>query len=53
MARPDQVFHIREREKELGFAFAVKAGGLLYASGTCGQETDGTPVGPGDMAAQL
>ena len=30
MARPDQVFHRRERESELGFAFAVRADGVLH-----------------------
>ena len=53
MARQDQVFHLRDREKELGFAFAVKSAGFLHVAGTCAQDSDGNPVGPEDMETQL
>jgi 2-iminobutanoate/2-iminopropanoate deaminase len=53
MARPDQVFHLREGEKDLGFAQAVKAGGFLFVAGTCSLDLDSNVVGKGDMRAQL
>ena len=53
MARPEQVFHIREREKALGFAFAVDAGAVVYVSGTCAQDAAGEAAAPGDMAGQM
>ena len=53
MARAEQIFHLREREKTLGFAFAVKTDSTLYVSGTCGQDTAGNAVAPGDMESQL
>ena len=40
MARADQVFHLREAEKELGFAQAVRSGNTLFVSGTCAPERD-------------
>ena len=53
MARPDQVYHLRDREKALGFAFAVATERHLHVSGTCGQDAEGNPVAPGDLAAQM
>jgi enamine deaminase RidA (YjgF/YER057c/UK114 family) len=53
MARPEQVFHMRDRERELGFAFAVKSAGFLHVAGTCAQDGEGNPFGVGDMEAQL
>jgi enamine deaminase RidA (YjgF/YER057c/UK114 family) len=53
MARPDQVFHIREHEKRLGFAFAVDAGRTLYVSGTCALDAQGEAAAPGDLAGQM
>lgn len=53
MAKSNQVFHLREREKMLGFAFAVKAHGMLFVAGTCGQDAEGAPVAPGDLETQM
>lgn len=53
MARPDQVFHLREHEKTLGFAFAVRTNGMLHVSGACALDAEGEAAAPGDMAAQL
>lgn len=53
MARPEQVFHIRAREKQLGFAFAVDAGTVVYVSGTCAQDAAGNAAAVGDMAGQM
>lgn len=53
MARADQVFHLREAEKQLGFAQAVKAGNTLYLAGTCCLDLDGKVLSPGDMAGQI
>ena len=53
MAHAEQVFHLREREKTLGFAFAVKTESMLYVSGTCAQDAEGNAVGAGDMETQL
>lgn len=53
MARPDQVFHLREAESELGFAQAVRSGNTLYVSGTCAVGLDNEVVAPGDMRGQL
>ena len=53
MARADQVFHLREAEKELGFAQAVRSGNTLYVSGTCSVGLDNEVVAPGDMRGQL
>lgn len=53
MARPDQVFHLREAEKELGFAQAVRSGDRLYVSGTCSVGADNQVVAPGDMRGQM
>ncbi len=53
MARADQVFHLREAEKELGFAQAVRSGNTLYVSGTCAVGLDNEVVAPGDMRGQL
>ncbi len=53
MARPEQVFHLREAEKELGFAQAVRSGDRLYVSGTCSVGADNKVVAPGDMLGQL
>lgn len=53
MARPDQVFHLREAEKELGFAQAVRSGDRLYVSGTCSVGDDNEVVAPGDMRGQM
>ena len=53
MARPEQVFHLREAEKELGFAQAVRSGDRLYVSGTCSVGADNQVVAPGDMRGQL
>ncbi|MFP6758684.1 MAG: Rid family hydrolase [Alphaproteobacteria bacterium] len=53
MARPDQVFHLREKEKELGFAQAVRSGDTLYVAGTCSVGLDNQVVAPGDMRGQI
>lgn len=53
MARSDRVFHLREHEKKLGFAFAVKTEGMLHLSGACALDADGQAAAPGDMEAQL
>ena len=53
MARPEQVFHLREAEKELGFAQAVRSGDRLYISGTCSVGADNQVVAPGDMRGQM
>ena len=53
MARPEQVFHLREAEKTLGFAQAVRSGNTLYVSGTCSVDLDNNVVAPGDMRGQL
>ena len=53
MAREDQVFHLREAEKELGFAQAVRSGNTLYVSGTCAVGLDNEVVAPGDMRGQV
>jgi enamine deaminase RidA (YjgF/YER057c/UK114 family) len=53
MARANQVFHLREAEKELGFAQAVRSGNTLYVSGTCAVGLDNKVVAPGDMRGQL
>ena len=53
MARADQVFHLRDAEKELGFAQAVRSGNTLYVSGTCAVGLDNEVVAPGDMRGQL
>lgn len=53
MARPEQVFHLREAEKALGFAQAVRSGDRLYVSGTCSVGDDNQVVAPGDMRGQL
>jgi len=53
MARVDQVFHLREAEKELGFAQAVRSGNTLYVSGTCAVGLDNEVVAPGDMRGQV
>jgi enamine deaminase RidA (YjgF/YER057c/UK114 family) len=53
MARPDQVFHLREAEKALGFAQAVRSGDRLYVSGTCSVGADNQVVAPGDMSGQM
>ena len=53
MARPEQVFHIRDREKQLGFACAIDAGAVVYVSGTCAQDTGGNATAVGDMAGQM
>jgi 2-iminobutanoate/2-iminopropanoate deaminase len=53
MARPDQVFHLREAEKELGFAQAVRSGNLLFVAGTCSIGLDNAPVAAGDFEGQL
>jgi enamine deaminase RidA (YjgF/YER057c/UK114 family) len=52
MARPEQVFHLREAEKTLGFAQAVRSGNRLYVSGTCSLDLDNNVV-RGDMRSQL
>ena len=53
MSRSDQVFHLREHEKTLGFAFAVRSEGMLHISGACALDADGQAAAPGDMEAQL
>lgn len=53
MARPDQVFHLREAEKDLGFAQAVKSNGMLFIAGTCAVGLDNQVVAPGDMRGQV
>ena len=53
MARAEQVFHLREAEKELGFAQAVRSGNTLYVSGTCAVGLDNEVVAPGDMRGQV
>ena len=53
MARPHQVFHIRQAEKDLGFAQAVKSGQTLYVAGTCAVDDENNVVAPGDMAGQM
>ncbi len=53
MARASQVFHIRDAEKDLGFAQAVRSGDWLFVSGTCSVGADNQVVAPGDMRGQL
>jgi len=53
MARPEQAFHLREAEKELGFAQAVRSGDRLYVSGTCSVGADNQVVATGDMRGQM
>ncbi len=53
MARPDQVFHLREAEKKLGFAQAVRSGDMLFVAGTCSVGLDNEVVAPGDMRRQV
>ena len=53
MARDHQVFHHREHEKSLGFAFAVRTEGMLHLSGACALDSEGRAAAPGDMEAQL
>ena len=53
MARPDQVFHLQENEKRLGYARAVRSGDLLFLAGTCSVGDDNEVVAPGDMAGQI
>jgi len=53
MARPDQVFHLRQAETELGFAQAVASGTMLYVAGTCSVGLDNAVVAAGDMRGQL
>ncbi len=53
MARADQVFHLREVEKQLGFAQAVKVGDTLYLAGTCCLDLESNVLSPGDMAGQI
>lgn len=53
MARADQVFHLREAEKELGFAQAVRTGDTLYVAGTCCLDLENNILSPDDMAGQL
>ncbi len=53
MARPDQVFHLREAEKELGFAQAVRSSGRLFVSGTCSLDLDSNVIAANDMRGQM
>ncbi len=53
MARADQIFHLREHEKSLGFAFAVRTDRDLHISGACGLDAEGKAAAPGDMEVQL
>ncbi|MDP6352216.1 MAG: Rid family hydrolase [Alphaproteobacteria bacterium] len=53
MARPDQVFHLQETEKKLGYARAVRSGDMLFLAGTCSVGLDNEVVAPGDMRGQI
>jgi len=53
MARPNQVFHLHEAQKELGFVRAVRASNTLYVTGTCAVGFDNEVVAPGDMRSQV
>lgn len=53
MARAEQVFHLRDAEKDLGFAQAVRSGDFLFISGTCSVGANNQVVAPGDMHGQL
>jgi enamine deaminase RidA (YjgF/YER057c/UK114 family) len=53
MSQQTLMHPIREAEKTLGFAQAVKSGNRLYVSGTCSLDLDNNVVAPGDMRGQL
>jgi 2-iminobutanoate/2-iminopropanoate deaminase len=53
MAKQNQVFNIRAAEKAFAYSQAVRAGNLLFISGTVSWDADATPVAVGDMRAQL
>jgi 2-iminobutanoate/2-iminopropanoate deaminase len=53
MARTDQAYHLRPAEEAFAYSQAVKAGDLLFISGTVSWNEAAEPIAPGDMAAQV
>jgi 2-iminobutanoate/2-iminopropanoate deaminase len=54
MALSENVYLLRPKlETDIGFAQAVRAGDLLFISGSVSWDQDGTPIDVGDMTAQL
>lgn len=53
MARREQVFNIRQAEHDFAYSQAVRAGNLLFISGTVSWNDKAEPVAVGDMAVQL
>ena len=53
MARQEQVFNIRQAEQDFAFSQAIKAGNMLFISGTVSWDENAEPVAPGDMKAQV
>ncbi len=48
-----QVVDVKGFEKEWGYAGVVRVGELVFVSGLVALSDEGTPVGVGDMAAQI
>lgn len=53
MPRPDQVFHLREMEKDFCYAQANRGHKTLYISGTGSWDDKYNTIGPGDMKTQV
>lgn len=53
MAKPDQVFNLRQAEHDFVYSQAVRAGNLLFISGTVSWNDRAEPTGVGDMAVQV
>jgi len=53
MAKQEQVFNIRQAEQDFAFSQAIKAGNMLFISGTVSWDENAEPIAPGDMKAQV
>jgi 2-iminobutanoate/2-iminopropanoate deaminase len=53
MAKANQVFNLRPAEEVFSFSQAIKAGNLLFVSGTVSWDHDANPIAVGDMAGQI
>lgn len=53
MAKPEQVFNIRKAEQDFTFSQAIKAGNMLFISGTVSWDANAEPMAAGDMEAQV
>ena len=51
--RTRQAFHLRQFERDFGYAQAVQVDRTLYISGTVAVDAQGRLIAPGDMAKQL